>query len=632
MGFTTYGSRKNKPFLGWGTVLVTAALVSTAVTYAYCKVFSEFRSYDDQGYLMISLEGFLKGHALYDGVYTQYGPFYYFYQWLVHTLSGQLVSHDFTGVLCVFHWLAAASLLGVAGGLMMRSPLAGLFVFMQATVHLNSFPNEPGHPQELIALLLALGAVAAVRTEQRRWLWILLGILAAVLAFTKINVGAFFGLGLLLAVICSTQLFQTRRLLFWGTVIVSGLVPLLLMRHQLSAGWAAIFLFQACCVIATTEAAVHFFGGESRLGVSTVFLAGVGFAVSSLVLLILVLANGTSFSGLVEGLIKGPSRLASVYTLPSSFYSLPTRAIPALVSGVLSLATAVAVVRQREQLGRFRFQLSILKGAYGVLGTLVFASDMRPQFAWLWPWVWLAVVPVSNERNGSEYGGFSRGLICLLAAWQGLQAFPVAGTQVYVATFLSVLVYTLCLRDALVIIAEQAPVKSWLVTLAPRTAALLQILLLTACVSLFAFVWCNPFAARQYYAQMEPLGLRGASLVRLPHYEGEELRELTSYLEVHSDTFFSYPGVNSLYFWTGKRPPTWFNAGDWMVLLNDEQQKEILTALQRAEHPLVVVNEPGIKYWERGPSGEQKPLVRFIRDKCHEAHRIGAYHILEINR
>jgi len=45
-----------------------------------------------------------------------------------------------------------------------------------------------------------------------------------------------------------------------------------------------------------------------------------------------------------------------------------------------------------------------------------------------------------------------------------------------------------------------------------------------------------------------------------------------------------------------------------------------------------VVNEPGIRYWERGPVAEEKPLVRFIREKCHEVNRIGAYHILEINR
>jgi hypothetical protein len=184
----------------------------------------------------------------------------------------------------------------------------------------------------------------------------------------------------------------------------------------------------------------------------------------------------------------------------------------------------------------------------------------------------------------------------------------------------------------LVILAEQSQLKSWLVTMAPRTVRLFQILLLVGCVGLFGFTWCNPFAAWQYYSQMEPLQLRGASRVRLPRYQADELRALSAYLQVHSDTFFSYPGVNSLYFWTGKQPPTWFNAGDWMVLLSEQQQNEILAALQRAEHPLVVVNEPGIKYWERGPVAAEKPLVRFIRERCREVQRIGAYHILEMNR
>jgi len=257
---------------------------------------------------------------------------------------------------------------------------------------------------------------------------------------------------------------------------------------------------------------------------------------------------------------------------------------------------------------------------------------MREQFAWLWPWVWLAMVPLGTVPSRSNPDNSHRTIICLLAVWQGLQAFPVAGTQVYVATFLFVLVYTFCLGDAFVTLAEQSQAKSWLITLAPRTARLLQILVLVGCVGLFAFSWCNPFAAWQYYSQMEPLGIRGATLVRLPHYQAGELRELSAYLRSHGETFFSYPGMNSLYFWAGKQPPTWFNAGDWMVLLNEQQQNEILAALQRAEHPLVVVNEPGIRYWERGPVAEEKPLVRFIREKCHEVNRIGAYHILEINR
>jgi hypothetical protein len=630
MGLLVQDSLKTKPLSRWFMGLVVLLLVSTALIYAYCWVFSEFRSYDDEGYLMISVEGFLKGQPLYDAVYSQYGPFYYDYEWLAHKAFGLPVSHDVTGALCVLHWVVAAGLLALAGGWMMRSAFAGLFVFMQAAVHLNSLPNEPGHPQELIALLLALGAVSA-GVERRRWPCLTLGALAAALAFTKINVGAFFVLGLLTALICCAQFSQAHRAWFRGTLIASVLIPLVLMRHQLSAGWVAIFAFQACCALVTAELTAYSFAGEPRRGRSTILLAAMSFAATSFVLLVIVLATGTSISGLVEGLIRTPARLASVYTLPSSFYSLPSRAIPALASGASSFATALAVVGWRERLDRYRLHLGLLKGAYGLLGALVFAADMRAQFAWLWPWVWLAIVPIRSQRTGPEGDNFPRILICLLAVWQGLQAFPVAGTQVYVATFLSVLVYTFCLQDSLVVFAEQARVKTWLTGLAPRTAALLQILLLTACVGLFALNWCNPFAAWRYYAEMEPLQLRGASRMRLPHYQADELRELSAYLQLHGDTFFSFPGVNSLYFWTGKRPPTWFNAGDWMVLLSDRQQEEILAALKHAAHPLVVVDETGVRYWERGSLGQQKPLVQFIRNECHEIQRIGTFHILTKN-
>ena len=55
---------------------------------------------------------------------------------------------------CVPASLAAAGILALAGGLMTRSAVLGVFIFMQATVHLQRLAREPGHPQELVVISL----------------------------------------------------------------------------------------------------------------------------------------------------------------------------------------------------------------------------------------------------------------------------------------------------------------------------------------------------------------------------------------------------------------------------------------------------------------------------------------------
>src|SRR5262249_50074634 len=145
--------------------------------------YSYFTPWDDEGYMMITVRGYLEGHSLYNGVFTAYGPVYYFYEWVIHRVAGLPLTHDVTRLLCVIHWIAAATLLVFAAGRAPRSPLLGFFVFMQAALHLTVLMNEPGHPQELVAVFLALAALVATRSSEKRWTMAWLGIIGACLAF-----------------------------------------------------------------------------------------------------------------------------------------------------------------------------------------------------------------------------------------------------------------------------------------------------------------------------------------------------------------------------------------------------------------------------------------------------------------
>ncbi len=60
--------------------------------------------------------------------------------------------------------------------------------------------------------------------------------------------------------------------------------------------------------------------------------------------------------------------------------------------------------------------------------------------------------------------------------------------------------------------------------------------------------------------------------------------------EAESDAFTTIPGLNSLYFWTGQDPPTYYNSTE-IVWANEQEQAEILAALRKFRRPRIVIND-----------------------------------------
>ncbi|MDH3716653.1 MAG: hypothetical protein OES79_00905, partial [Planctomycetota bacterium] len=132
---------------GWWWLLVVCAVTAAAFA-GYQRLFSTFAAYDDEGYVMISLQSFLSGHALYDETYTQYGPTYYLLQAVLHAGDRLPLTHDVTRFKTLATWLAVAALgawflYRVTGQRWLA--LAGLLV---GFMHLDRLALEPGHPQE----------------------------------------------------------------------------------------------------------------------------------------------------------------------------------------------------------------------------------------------------------------------------------------------------------------------------------------------------------------------------------------------------------------------------------------------------------------------------------------------------
>jgi hypothetical protein len=99
-------------------------------------------------------------------------------------------------------------------------------------------------------------------------------------------------------------------------------------------------------------------------------------------------------------------------------------------------------------------------------------------------------------------------------------------------------------------------------------------------------------------------------------------------LRTECETFVTYPGIHSLYFWTGKRPPTQLNSTGWGQL-SHAQQEQILGALRRSRRPLLVVVTAAAESWAQGVPEPIRPLVRSVREDWRERRRLGRFIIFE---
>ena len=91
---------------------------------------------------------------------------------------------------------------------------------------------------------------------------------------------------------------------------------------------------------------------------------------------------------------------------------------------------------------------------------------------------------------------------------------------------------------------------------------------------------------------------------------------LVRQLRQHCDTFVGYPGIPSLYFWTGKpmpgplrTPPGPLNADAWTLLLTPAQQQPIVDEFAQHPNGCVVYHPSGVLFWNRNGNDEAHEAV-----------------------
>jgi hypothetical protein len=600
-----------------------ALLLLLGGVYAYYQLFTGFAGHDDEGYLLVSLQSFVDGNALYSDVYSQYGPFYYELFGALFAVTGRPVTGDAGRFLVIAQWLAAASLLAWAVHAFARDRLLTLVALAASLLALWLLWAEPMHPLGIITVLLAL--MLAIATAGARWRpgidAVALGCCCAALAMTKVNVGGLACVAIVAALLLAhVRRAEMRRWSWAALLVLLGLVPLLLVSGDLDRAWVRrmlviVWVGSACIAIA----ALRFDAGAAeRAGMRPwAWLArflGAGIA-SGVVIAAIAVGLGTSVGDLIAGVVTDPMKLRDIFMLP---LELPA----AVVDWSLAVLVAAIAWSFAPHARTPRAVTAVVRIVAGlvVLLSLTHSAPVTLQpssgpFALPALLAWIVVLPPAGSDVPGARDRFTRLVLALLPVLGVLQAYPVAGTQMYVAALLFLPAGCALLWDGareLRVVTAGRPVDQlrWMATV----GTVAGVALLAKFVAPLAE---GVDSGARAYANTPSLGLNGSQRLHLPQQRADALRGLATTMKAECDAVVMRPGLNSFYIWSEMEPPTAFNATDWMYLLDAEQQQRIVDTVRGADRLCLLQNEDRYNGWVvSSPQGgpPDRPLLRFIGD------------------
>jgi hypothetical protein len=548
--------------------LFTAVLLYALAWVGHRLVFAQFQEYDDEGYLLVTVQQFLKGLPIYDQVYTQYGPAYYLWQQVLHTVIGIPVTHDATRLVTIGAWLTCAALVGSIVWFLTKRQVLTVLGTVAAFMHLAQLAFEPGHPQELCTLGV-LGALTLTTwrlADQRRigpaasiWIWALV----AVTALSKVNVGAFLGAALTLGLVTSLSRSRMRSIIERIVLATTMAAVLLLTRGDLRRSEVAAYVVVVCCGLLAVFITQSSDASDEGVVTEWDLVAGVSaFAIACGFITAGIVYEGTSPRALFEGLFVAPLLLLQV-----SQYRVP---VQPLVAAVAPLTLLAAWCWKRGLIRQRWVEFAALAWA-----VVMFALSAAKLYWWLFALgpllAWLAL---SDRSVGAEQRA-ARRILAFAAIFMGLQAYPVPGTQIALGTVLYVPLAFVMIADVQRTVSARDGL-SHVARASFRRRALLVMLGIIA----MAIIGLQ---AQRFYARSVPLDLPGARSVRTTELNVATYRWLAANMRENCDAFLTHPGLNSLHFWTEIAPVSTLNATAWSKLFDDDQQRRILASAERVE-------------------------------------------------
>ena len=544
------------------TVVLSVVVLAIVLSIAFFPAFFKpVTNYDDEGSFLLAIRQFMHHGSLYDHTHGTYGPFYFSLSALLFRLTG----HDPTltsGRLIVLSFTGLSS--GICAAAVWRVTRSLPFALLvQVGVYIVLIPvagTEPMHPGSLIVLGLSVlaYAFASYAMKQGTAALVVIGATVGALAMMKINVGLLAAAAVMVAfVVGNSQWPKIVRVLVGAAAV--GLPFLITMQRLYQVDTTNLAAIVSVGLLATYASLSADTIAIPRRAVWVIIVSAVGaVAVSS----VWPLATGTSPGALFHGVVIQP--LGQADHLQRSHVV----GFDQLSFVLTALAVyAVFVYRYTDRATRWARSWQ-LDAAFGVAGLLVFGLGINGGFGGWLPAIALLPALALLSDAPPEIRLVIR-LLVPLAILQLLHAYPVAGSQVAWSRVI------VCVPCVVTMAAAANRFSSWrLVGPSVRALAVGSI-----AVTVVAAVGFWPLSQWHQYNDHVALGLPGTRLVRVPPHQFDTLHRLTKVVKRDCDTFYSAPGFDSLYIYTGLPNPTGLLA-DGPGVLNGKEQRELVGQLE----------------------------------------------------
>jgi hypothetical protein len=540
------------------------------------------------------IDRFLHHGSLYDHTHAGYGPFYFLYTGVIYRVLGTSPTL-FNGRLIVA-LVTMLSVIGFAAAAwkVTRSITMGVLCEVSAFVILITVAGEqPMHPGSLIVLLLSVMAYcfAAYAMERRTGYLVVIGGATGALLMTKVNIGLFAAAAIVIAYVSGNPRFARwlRVVVTVGALAVPFAITFQLLANSETAQFAVLMSFTLLMILFALQA--DGIALPPRDLWTTAAAAGVAVVISC----IWPLATGTSPAQLFFGIVIQPLGQTDHLTITFESNIQWVTILLVVIGAYLITARRRGLITASVPPALVDGSLAVAGGA--VLGLALFGgiAAWMPAIALLPMLTFLADVP-RKVRVALRF-------LVPFAVLQMLHAYPVAGSQLF---------WGLVAVSVPCVIALAAGLRRlalWRATEARARVAVVAAL----CMMIFATTAIWPVTAWNKNLKSDALDLRGAQLVRVDARTKHRLSELTHVVQKHCDTFYSAPGLDSLYVFTGLPTPTGMLA-NWPGVLNDREQRELakqLADLDVSERVCIVRNVRGFPSWRESSYG-RGPLGRAI--------------------
>ncbi len=603
-----------------------------AIFAAYMAIFTTFVDYDDEGTLLVSLNAFVHGDALYKDVFSPYGPFFFEFFGAIFKL-GFNVDNDTSRLLVIFIWVLTSLLIGLAcQRLTGRLALGGAGMIVAFAALYALFP-EPMHPHGLLVLLFAAFVFTAARGPGKRvaLTGAIAGALLGAALMTKINFGAYAIAGVVLAAALTWEPLSRRPWLRWPLVVAFLAMPVVIMFSDLRESWVRSFItMEVLGSVAIVAAAWPLLPrrGERQPELGRWLLAALGGCLAAIVLVVVaIMLLGTGPSSLYNGMIV---QALNVRNVAKGAFPTPDQAV---YWGVAAVAAAVLTVKLRSgDAGKPALWPALLRGLAGLTMWLTISHaapfglnpstnpDILPLLL-----SWVAVVPPAGPLE-PPFKRFLRVALAAIAVAWVLGAYPVPGAQIGVASLTFAPVGAICLADAI------GSARAWAAARGELDLRRFGSIVGVAGAALVAMLaWGQivlPATSDTItYDEWPALPFAGANDIHLAPEQVEEYERVVAFIDGNCSNFIGYANVDSLYLWSGITPPKPSAPGAWVAALDDKGQARILAQLRRTPHPCVVRNEKVAGMWLSGKEPPDTPLAHYINEDFEPVEEVGEFQL-----